>query len=98
MSVPVVLRQRAAEELLAACEYLEGRQSGLGSRLLTEVKRVVERVATHPELHGKVLGDVRRAAVRRFSYSVFYRPLIDRIEVLAVFHDSRNPPDLRRRM
>jgi plasmid stabilization system protein ParE len=91
MTLPVVLRDQAAEELLAACDYLEAQQVGLSTRLIAEVKRVVNRISTHPELHGLVLQDIRRAAVRRFSYSVFYRVLPTRIEVFAVFHDSRDP-------
>lgn len=63
----------------------------MSTRLIAEVKRVVNRISTHPELHGLVLQDIRRAAVRRFSYSVFYRVLPTRIEVFAVFHDSRDP-------
>ena len=76
---------------MAACDYLEAQQAGLSTRLIAEVKRVVNRISTHPELHGLVLQDIRRAAVRRFSYSVFYRVLPTRIEVFAVFHDSRDP-------
>jgi len=91
MTLPVVFRDQAAEELLAACDYLEAQQAGLSTRLIAEVKRVVNRISTHPELHGLVLQDIRRAAVRRFSYSVFYRVLPTRIEVFAVFHDSRDP-------
>jgi len=91
MSLPVVLRQHAAEELLAACDYLEAQREGLSIRLIGEVKRVMDRISVHPELHGIVLKDIRRAAVRRFPYSVFYRVTPARIEVLAVFHDSRDP-------
>jgi toxin ParE1/3/4 len=91
MSLPVVLRHPAAEDLLAACGYLETQRPGLSTRLVMEVRRVLERITTHPELHGKVFNDVRRTAVKRFPYSVFYRVTPDRIEVLAVFHDSRDP-------
>lgn len=90
MSLPVVLWHQAAEELLAACDYLEAQRPGLSSQLIAEVRRALERISSHPELHGKVLGDIRRAAVRRFPYSVFYRVTPLRIEVLAVFHDSRD--------
>ena len=91
MSLPVVLRHKAAEELLAACDYLEAQREGLSIRLIGEVRRVIDRISTHPELHGIVLKDIRRAAVRRFPYSVFYCVTPERIDVLAVFHDSRDP-------
>ena len=98
MSLPVVLRHRAAEELLAACDYLEGQRKGLSVRLIGEVRRVIERISTHPELHGIVLKDIRRAAVRRFPYSIFYRVTPARIDVLAVFHDSRDPAEWQSRL
>lgn len=91
MRLPVVLRHQAAEELLAACGYLEAQRKGLSTRLIGEVRRVIDRISTHPELHGIVLKDIRRAAVRRFPYSIFYRVTPARIDVLAVFHDSRDP-------
>jgi len=97
MSLPVVLRHHAAEELLAACDYLEAQREGLSIRLIGEVRRVIDRISTHPELHGIVLKDIRRAAVRRFPYSVFYRVTPARIDVLAVFHDSRDPSEWQRR-
>jgi plasmid stabilization system protein ParE len=97
MSLPVVLRHHAAEELLAACDYLEAQRDGLSIRLIGEVRRVIDRISTHPKLHGIVLKDIRRAAVRRFPYSVFYRVMPTRIDVLAVFHDSRDPSEWQRR-
>jgi plasmid stabilization system protein ParE len=44
-----------------------------------------------PETHAKVYQDVRRALVRRFPYSIYYRFRADRIVVLAVFHNKRDP-------
>ena len=42
-------------------------------------------------MHGFVLADIRKAVVRRFLYCVFYRPYSDRVEVITVFHTSRDP-------
>ena len=97
MSLPVVLRHKAAEELLAACDYLEAQREGLSIRLIGEIRRVIDRISTYPELHGIVLEDTRRAAVRRFPYSIFDRVTSTRIDVLAVFHDSRDPSEWQRR-
>jgi plasmid stabilization system protein ParE len=44
-----------------------------------------------PELHAPILGDVRKARVRTFPYSVIYRIRGGRVVVLAVFHDKRAP-------
>jgi toxin ParE1/3/4 len=98
MRLPVVLRHQAAEDLLAACDYLEAQRNGLSTRLIGEVRRVIDRISTHPELHGIVLKDIRRTAVRRFPYSIFYRVTPARIDVLAVFHDSRDPAEWQSRV
>jgi plasmid stabilization system protein ParE len=87
----------AAESAPAPRDVLAAlREPGIG--VIAEVKRVVNRISAHPELHGLVLQDIRRAAVRRFSYSVFYRVLPTRIEVFAVFHDSRDPTEWQSRI
>jgi hypothetical protein len=48
MNLPVVLRRQAADELLAACDYLETQRKGLSIRLIGEVRRVIDRISIHP--------------------------------------------------
>lgn len=91
MSLPVVLRDEAQVEFDDAFDHYEGQQAGLGVDFVTRVQRVFDRIAANPLLHQVVLGDVRKAVVTRFPYCVFYRPHADRVEVLAVFHTSRDP-------
>lgn len=91
MRLPLVLRDEASAEFDEAFDYYERQQPGLGVDFVARVQRVFDRIAATPRLHAIVLGDVRRAGVTRFPYSVFYRPHADRIEVLSVFHDRRDP-------
>lgn len=55
------------------------------------IRDVFDRIAATPKMHAVVLGDVRKAVVRKYSYCVYYRAETERIEVIAVFHTSRNP-------
>ncbi len=57
----------------------------------TRVQEVLDRIATNPQLHAVVLADVRKAVVARFPYCVYYRAGAARVEVIAVFHTSRDP-------
>jgi plasmid stabilization system protein ParE len=91
VSLPVVLRDEAQAEFDEAFDYYEGQRAGLGVDFVNHVQRVFDRIAANPLMHGVVLDDVRKAVVARFPYCVFYRPHADRIEVLAVFHTSRDP-------
>jgi plasmid stabilization system protein ParE len=93
----VVLLPEAEDELDEATQWYE-RQAGLGDDLLAEVQTVLTRIGQLPELHQVVYRDVRRAVVRRFPYSVFYRVHSDRIEVISVFHSKRNPTVWKRRV
>jgi len=55
------------------------------------IRSVLARVGGNPDLYPEVESGVRRAPVRRFPYGVLYRRRGGRVEVIAVFHDRRDP-------
>jgi toxin ParE1/3/4 len=91
VSLPVGLRAEAQAEFDEAFDYYEGQRAGLGVAFVERVQEVFDRISNHPLIHSVALADVRRALVARFPYVVYYRPHDDRIEILAVFHTSRDP-------
>ena len=91
MSLPIVLRCEAEEEFDEAFDWYESRLTGLGEKFAAEVQRVFDRIADSPHAHRVVFTDIRKGVVLRFPYCVYYRPHSDRIEVIAVFHTSRDP-------
>ena len=98
MSLPVLLSEAARLEFDDAFDWYESKQAGLGVEFAAAVQDVFDRISQLPFLHSVVKEDVRRAVVRRFPYSVFYRPEDDRIVVVAVFHDRRDPIEWQRRI
>lgn len=91
MNLPVVLRDEALAEFDEAFDHYEGLRAGLGVDFVTRVQRVFDRIAANPRMHAEVFADIRKAVVTRFPYSVFYRADAARVEVIAVFHQKRNP-------
>ena len=91
MTLPVILGDEATAELDEAFDYYEDRRAGRGVDFVTRVQSVLDRIGAHPLRHGVVFADVRKALVPDFPYCVFYRPLDTRVEVVAVFHGSRDP-------
>jgi toxin ParE1/3/4 len=91
MSLPVVLRPEAEQDLLTAHKWYEGQRVGLGDEFTEQVTAVLERVAEMPEMFAIFWEDVRTCRSRRFPYVIYYRVLADRVEVLAVLHGSRDP-------
>ncbi len=47
--------------------------------------------AKNPKAHRRVEGRIRQAIVRRFPYVVLFGEYPDYVEILAVFHTSRDP-------
>jgi toxin ParE1/3/4 len=89
--LPIVLRVEAEQEFDEAFDYYDERRVGLGAEFVAEVQRVFDRLAVSPMMHQIVFADIRKGVVRRFPYCVFYRPHPDHVEVIAVFHTSRDP-------
>lgn len=93
---PVRVEPEAKQELAAAAAWYEERHEGLGRELVEEVDAVLAAIAPAPNrfpLYPRVapaLG-VRRAAARRFPYSIAFIDLADAVRVLAVAHDKRRP-------
>jgi plasmid stabilization system protein ParE len=91
MTLPVVLRREARAEFDEAFDWYEQKRAGLGVEFAEQVQAVFDRISAMPELHAMVYKDVRKALVRRFPYSVFYRVRPGKVVVLAVFHGKRDP-------
>lgn len=91
MSLPIVLREEAQAEFDEAFDFYEGKRSGLGVDFLNRVQHVFDRISINPLMHGVVLGDVRKAVVKRFPYCIYYLAQATRVEVIAIFHAKRDP-------
>ncbi len=91
MSLPIVLRDEAQAEFDEAFDWYDAQRIGLGPEFVAEVQKVFDRIAANPLIHQTAFADIRKGVVRRFPYCVFYRAHPDRVEVIAVFHTSRDP-------
>ena len=98
MTLPAVLSPEAEEDMDEATLWHERQSAGLGAELVREVRNALLRVGEHPEGWPELQPGVRRAQVRRFSYGIFYRVRVDRIEVIGIFHDHRSPRVWQRRV
>jgi len=98
MTLPAVLSPEAEADLDDAAAWHERRSAGLGAELVSEVRNALTRVGDQPEAYPELRPGVRRAQVRRFSYGIFYRVRVDRVEVIGIFHDRRSPRVWQRRV
>ena len=98
MTPPVRLTPAAVQDvILAERWYLEEAPHVVAS-FRKEIDKALGRISERPASYQAVESTVRRAPMRRFPFSVFYRVLPAWIEVVAVLHQSRDPRTWRRRI
>lgn len=97
MSLPIVFRHIAREEMDEAIECYDSQKAYFGIEFASEIETFLTRIADTPEQFSNVRGDVRRAVFRRFPYTIHFLIESNRIVVLAVFHAKRNPKRLEDR-
>lgn len=79
-----------ADELIAAAEYYEERQKGLGFSLRAEYQRGIERICAAPKQPAQLFPDIRGIPLRRFPYWILYRLEGEIIRVIVLRHRSRD--------
>ena len=89
------LTTRAYNDLEAISSFFEERNPQAATALFAVFERVFEGLQTMP-LRGREtdIPHVRCVVIPRIPYRVFYRLTADTIEILSVFHTSRDPRDV----
>ena len=77
--------------------WYNSQQKGLGHKLIEEVGNLSKRILENPLQFPKVLDSIYKANIKRFPFSLFYVISDNKIFVIAVFHQSRNPLIWQRR-
>lgn len=92
MSLPITIHPDAQAEFDEAYDWFESHWPDSGDKFAESIREVCRRIAANPRMHGVIKTGVRRATVPRFRYYViYYRERTHDVEVLSVFHTSRDP-------
>jgi plasmid stabilization system protein ParE len=99
MSLRLIFKPPAHVEYEEAIVWYEQQRPGLGKEFVLEVDRALQRAQANPELYPRVRQQARKIRLRRFSrYNIYFAVKDGTFSVLAVFHSSRNPEQLWRRL
>jgi plasmid stabilization system protein ParE len=89
----VVLQHRAAREIEAVDQWWRANRRAAPDLFVSELDAILSAIALMPTLGSPAKAErasgVRRVALRRTRYYVYYRVHDDVIEVLAVWHKAR---------
>jgi toxin ParE1/3/4 len=97
VSLSIVLRPEAEEEIHEAYQWYQEQSPGLGEEFLRCVDAALNHLKRHPEVGPLVHHDIRRTLIRRFPYSLFYLVEERELVILAVFHGRRRSEDWQER-
>jgi plasmid stabilization system protein ParE len=92
-----VFHSAARLEFDETATWYDNQRPGLGSAFVMAVDDAISAASETPQRFPTILRDIRRARVRRFPYSVFFRVKADQLIVIAIFHARRDPTIWRRR-
>ena len=95
MSFRVTIRPRARDDIRDARDWYGERSAELAIRFGSAVNEVILAIRDRPLIHAKIYLDIRRAMTRRFPYAVYFTVDGDRIAVLRVLHQARDPQEWR---
>ncbi len=92
------LRTVASKDIGAAATWYEQQRPGLGAEFLLELDQTLERIANNPEIYVSVYRSTNRALLRRFPYIIYFKINNERIDVVAVLHQSRGHTYIKKRI
>ena len=94
----LIYHPAAEAELIEAARFYEERVATLGTQFLEAADRAIAIIIEAPDRWRIIEEDVRRDAMARFPYAIYYRILPDQIRILAFKHHSRHPHYWRDRL
>jgi plasmid stabilization system protein ParE len=101
MSFRVVIEDEAEREFAEAVDFYDEREPGVGQRFAQELRAFFKTVCDNPERFRFASRLTRKARLPKpWPYSVYFVMKRETSEVIisTIWHGSRNPTELRRRL
>jgi len=87
----IELSDQAEEDFDNAYQYYNNESEIVAARFLNEVNISFEKIAGNPELYTKTDYDLRKCVLQKFPFVIYYECKEDIVQIVSVFHTSRNP-------
>lgn len=81
----------AETEIIAAYNFYEDKQKGLGERFLTAIQTSINSIKLNPFIYQRKHKHFREGLLKKFPYFLVYEIIGDSVVIVSVFHTSKNP-------
>ena len=98
MAYDVIIPEEAERDAYEAILWYEEQQPGLGNRFYLCLPEKLEKLKDNPQYYFNIHEEYRRIVIDPFPFSIIYKIADSTVLVLAVFHQTRNPAELLKRI
>jgi toxin ParE1/3/4 len=98
MMVEVIVRPEAAKDIRSVHAWYREISPQFAAAFVRRIDEAIEYAREWPLMYQLVYRDFRRVPLRRFPYALFYRAEDERIVVVAVLHQVRDPQFIESRL
>jgi len=94
----VIVRPEAANDIRSVHAWYRDISSLFATAFIRRIDEAITHAREWPLMYQLVYRDFRRVPLRRFPYALFYRAYDERIVVVAVLHQARDPQLIESRL
>jgi toxin ParE1/3/4 len=97
MIFQLLISKASQNDLIEATEWYESKRIGLSLDFELCIEVGLNQIVSNPYYFQIRYNEIRINFINRFPYGIHYRIKENRIEVIGVFHTSRNPTNWEKR-
>lgn len=94
----VIVRPEAANDIRSVHAWYRDISSQFATAFIRRIDEAITHAREWPLMYQLVYRDFRRVPLHRFPYALFYRAYDERIVVVAVLHQARDPQLIESRL
>ncbi len=94
----IVFTPEAEIEALQAYFWYEKHKVGLGKDFKKCLDLKIESLKQNPKTSSFIFKNICSSKITRFPYNLIFRISDSQIQIIAIFHHSRNPKEWRKRL
>ena len=91
MTIALIFKAQAQQDIIDAAKWYETQRSGLGEEFLHAVLKESDHIRVYPFAYPKKYKDIRELVMKKFPYLILYRIEEDLVYVHAIFNSHQNP-------
>ena len=88
----------AEKDIQDIYEWYESKRKNLGTEFIIELDRCIDKISANPNFAYNVLPNVKRAAIHRFPYNIYYSIENATVYIFVIMHQYRNPENWQLRI